>query len=253
MAINAAVGVDIGGSGIKGAPVDLGKGDFAAERVRIETPSPSTPENVAEVVRQVVEQAGADLPPETPVGVTIPAPVLHGVLPFMANLDQAWEGIDADAFLTDALQRPVFLVNDADAAGLAEVRYGAAKDVDGMVLLTTLGTGIGSAMILDGVLVPNTELGHLVLPNGKEAEKWAASSVKEKKQLSYKEWAARLQVYYEHLEMLFSPDLFLVGGGVSKNAEKFLPHLKLRAPIKAATLQNRAGIVGAAAWAAQHS
>ena len=207
------LGIDVGGSGIKGAPVDLALGDFAEARVRIPTPSKSSPKNVAAVVAEIVHKS--------------------------------WAGLEAATFFEDHLGRPVTLVNDADAAGLAEVYYGAAKGNDGLVIMTTLGTGIGSAIIHRGVLVPNAELGHVEL-DGFDAETRAASSVKDKEKLSYKAWAVRLQRYYSHIEMLFSPDLFVVGGGVSKDSEKFLPLLKLRTPIVPAKMRNRAGIIGAA-------
>ncbi len=239
------LGIDVGGSGIKGAPVDLALGDFAEARVRIPTPSKSSPKNVAAVVAEIVENFKEQIPADSRIGLTIPAPVVHGKVPFMANLHKSWAGLEAATFFEDHLGRPVTLVNDADAAGLAEVHYGAAKGNDGLVIMTTLGTGIGSAIIHRGVLVPNAELGHVEL-DGFDAETRAASSVKDKEKLSYKAWAVRLQRYYSHIEMLFSPDLFVVGGGVSKDSEKFLPLLKLRTPIVPAKMRNRAGIIGAA-------
>lgn len=245
--MSTVLGIDIGGSGVKGAPVDLKAGDFAAERFRIETPATSTPENIAAVVAEIIDHF--ELPASTPVGITVPAPVRHGRIPFIANLDQAWAGLQADEFFADKLGRSVTLVNDADAAGLAEVQFGAAKGHDGVVVLTTLGTGIGTAVINDGVLLPNTELGHIEI-DGHDAETRAAMSVKEAKDLSWKEWAERLQVYYTALEKLLQPDLFVVGGGVSKKADKFLPLLDLDTEIIPATLQNKAGIIGAA-WLAQ--
>lgn len=241
------LGIDIGGSGIKGAPVDLDKGELAAERVRIDTPKGAEPQDVAEVVAEVVASFG-DLDPEAPIGITVPAVVQRGVVRSAANIDASWIDTDADQLFTDRLGRPVHVVNDADAAGVAEMQFGAGRDQQGVVLLTTLGTGIGSALFVDGVLVPNTELGHLEI-DGHDAETRAASSVKEEEDLSWKQWAKRLQRYYETLEMLFSPDLIIVGGGVSKEADKFLPRLELRAPIVPARLKNQAGIVGAAWYA----
>lgn len=247
--MTSVLGIDIGGSGIKGAPVDLELGDFAEPRLRIATPQPSSPKNVVAVLREIIEHFSGSIG-DGPVGISFPAPVRHGVLPFIANLDQSWAGLDAEHHLSDALGRPVTLVNDADAAGLGEVHYGAAKGVPGVVILTTLGTGIGSAVINDGILLPNTELGHLEI-DGHDAEKRAASSVKDAKHMSYKDWATkRLQRYYEVVEMLFSPDLFVVGGGVSKDHEKFFKYLDLETPIVPAKLFNRAGIIGAA-WQAQ--
>ena len=242
------LGIDIGGSGIKGAPVDLEAGDFAADRLRIETPSKSTPKNVVKVCAEIIENF-ADQVGDGPVGITLPAPVVHGKVPFIANLDQEWKGLEAEKYFQDKLGRPVTIVNDADAAGVAETHFGAAKGVNGLVILTTLGTGIGSALILNGLLVPNSELGHLEI-DGKDAEKEAASSIKDRLGLSYKEWAPRLQRYYSHVEMLFSPDLFVVGGGVSRDHAKFMPLLSLKTPMVPAQLRNKAGIIGAA-WLAQ--
>lgn len=242
------LGIDIGGSGIKGAPVDLAKGAFAADRIRIPTPKKSTPKAVAEVVAQIAEGFADDLGPDSPVGVTIPAVVHHGVSRSAANIDESWIDADADALFTKVLGRPVVVMNDADAAGQAEMHFGAGRGRDGVVLMTTLGTGIGSALFLDGRLVPNTELGHLEL-DGKEAEHRAAASVREDKDLSWKDWAKRLQRYYRHLEDLFWPELFIVGGGVSKEADEFLPRLDLRTEIVPAQLRNDAGIIGAA-WSA---
>lgn len=242
------LGIDVGGSGIKGAPVDLETGEFIGDRLRIPTPAKSTPDNVAAVVKEIIEEF-APVIGDAPVGLTIPAPVVHGVVPFIANLDKLWTGVNADKFFEEKLGRQIHLVNDADAAGLAEVHFGAAKGNDGLVILTTLGTGIGSALIYRGTLVPNVELGHLEL-DGHDAETRAASSIKDKESLSYKKWTTqRLQPYYSHVEMLFSPDLFVVGGGVSKDWDKFGPLLELRTPIVPATMRNRAGIVGAALFA----
>ncbi|PFG41337.1 polyphosphate glucokinase [Georgenia soli] len=240
-------GIDIGGSGIKGAPVDLATGELTAERVRIPTPSPSLPRAVAETVAELV--ARFDLPDPAPIGLTFPAPIKHGVVPFIANLDKSWTGIDVPALMSEAIGREVVAVNDADAAGVAEVAFGAARGVPGVVLVTTLGTGIGSALIVDGTLVPNTELGHLEI-DGHDAEDRAASSVKESEGLSWEDWAQRLQRFYETVEMLFSPELIVVGGGVSKKHEKFLPLLRTTAPVVPAALRNTAGIVGAAHLAA---
>lgn len=235
-------GIDIGGSGIKGAPVDLAAGEFSAERIRIETPEPSTPHNVIEVVLDVL----AEFDWHGPFGCTFPGVVTHGVVRTAANVDKAWVGVDLAGELSTRTGQRVTVVNDADAAGVAEDRYGAAADVDGVVIVTTLGTGIGSAVLHDGVLLPNTEFGHLVLPGGHEAEKHAAASVREERDLSWEEWAARLQKFYAHVEFLFSPDLLVVGGGVSKKADRFLPLLDLATPIVGATLRNDGGIIGAA-------
>ncbi|HEY0119615.1 MAG TPA: ROK family protein [Cellulomonas sp.] len=243
-----AVGIDIGGSGIKGAPVDLRTGSFAAERVRIPTPQPATPAAVAQVVAQIVTTF--DVRRTLPIGVTFPAVVRHGVAQSAANVDESWIGTDIEKLLRDATGRRVLAVNDADAAGYAEVEYGAARDVPGLVMVVTLGTGIGSALINNGRLVPNTELGHLEV-DGVDAETRASDAARERDRLTYPEWAKRLQRYFSELQRLFSPDLFVVGGGVSKKYEEYLPLLDLRTPIVPATLRNAAGIVGAARLAAE--
>jgi len=247
MAQHLAFGIDIGGSGIKGAPVDLESGKFAADRLRIPTPEASTPDAVAAVLAELVDSF--DLPKKAPIGVAFPAPMDHGVVRFIANLDKSWKGVDLPALLHQATGREVTAVNDADAAGIGEQRYGAAKGKDGTVLVVTLGTGIGSALIVDGVLVPNTELGHLEI-DGHDAESRAADSARERENLDFPAWAERLQRYFETVEMLLSPDLIVVGGGVSKKHSEFLPLLNLRAKIIPAELRNAAGIVGAAAMAA---
>ena len=242
-------GIDIGGSGIKGCPVDLDAGTFAAERRRTPTPSPSTPAAVAGVVAEIVDgfgEAGAGVP----VGVTFPAVIQHGVARTAANVDKSWIDTDVAALLREQLGRPVRVVNDADAAGYAETRFGAAKGVQGTVFMATLGTGIGSALIVDGVLVPNTELGHLEI-DGKDAETRAADSVRDAEGLSWEHWAKRLTRYFTTIERLFWPDLIVVGGGVSKKADKFLPLLELRTPIVPSTLRNDGGIIGAALLAVE--
>jgi polyphosphate glucokinase len=238
------LGIDIGGSGIKGAPVDLKKGDLAQDRLKILTPKPATPDAVADVVDQIVDHF-ADVTGDSPIGVTVPAVVVRGTVLSAANIDPTWIDTDAEALIKEHTGREVTLLNDADAAGLAEMYYGAAKGVQGLVILTTLGTGIGSALINDGRLVPNSELGHLEI-DGHDAEDRAASSAKDRDELSWDEYVERLQVYYNTVEKLFTPDLIIVGGGISKDAPKFLPKLKLRAPIVPAQLRNQAGIIGAA-------
>ncbi len=242
-----AFGVDIGGSGIKGAPVDLTTGEFAADRVRIPTPQPATPAAVAATVAQVVDKFG--LGHHVPVGVTFPAIVQHGIARSAANVDPAWIGTDVREVVGAATGRKVHVVNDADAAGYAEVVYGAARHEHGVVLVVTLGTGIGSALVVNRHLVPNTELGHLEI-DGIDAESHAADSARERDNLDWDAWAARLQRYFDVVERLFSPDLIVVGGGVSKKHQLFLPLLDLHAPIVPAALRNAAGIVGAARLAA---
>lgn len=241
-----AFGIDIGGSGIKGAPVDLSTGELAADRVRIATPQPSTPEAVADAVADLI--GSFDLDPDTPVGVTFPAVIQAGVALTAANVDKSWIGTDVDALLTERTGHDVFVVNDADAAGIAEMKFGAGRDTSGVVLVITLGTGVGSATFVDGTLVPNTELGHLLLHDD-DAEHYMASSVREKEDLDWETWAARLQEYFAHVDFLFSPTRIIVGGGVSKKHQKFLPLLDLNTEIVPATLRNEAGIVGAAVMA----
>jgi polyphosphate glucokinase len=244
------LGIDVGGSGIKGAPVDLARGAFAAKRKRIDTPAASTPEAVADVIDQIVDHF-EDVRGDSPIGITIPGVVTRGVVRSAANIDKSWLDFEAETMLETKLGHDIVLVNDADAAGVAELHYGAAKGQNGLVILTTLGTGIGTALIHDGTLIPNSELGHLEL-DGFDAEKRAASSIKDIEGMSYPEWAERLQRYYSHLENLLWPDLFVVGGGVSKDAEEFLPLLRLRTPIVPAVLENKAGIIGAAHLAQEY-
>jgi polyphosphate glucokinase len=247
MSTEQPFGIDFGGTGIKGAPVDLETGDFAADRERFRTPEESTPHAIADIFVELLAKfpdcRGA-------VGVTVPGVVRHGVVPSAANIDKSWIDTDADRLFTEATGREVHVVNDADAAGLAEVRYGAARGRAGLVIVTTLGTGIGSALVNDGMLVPNSELGHLEI-DGHDAESRAANSARTREDLSWEQWAQRLTTYYRTLEKLFSPELFVVGGGVSKEADLFLPLLDLDTEIIPATLRNRAGVVGAALYAAE--
>lgn len=250
MTHSVALGIDIGGSGIKGAPVDLTTGELLQPRVKIATPQPSTPEAVAEIVDKIADEFTDDLPAHAPIGITIPGAVQRGIVRTAANIDKSWIDAEGAKLFSEKIGRHCHLVNDADAAGVAEQRYGAAKGHDGLVILTTLGTGIGIALLHNGVLIPNCEMGHIEL-DGYDAETRAASSAKDREGLSYKVWATeRLQPYYAHMEHLLWPDLFVVGGGVSRKAHKFLPLLQLRTPIVPAALENQAGIVGAAALAA---
>lgn len=242
-----ALGIDIGGTGIKGAVVDTDTGELISERLKLPTPVGGEPTAIIATVVALIEKLGG-LEPGVPVGVCFPAIVRNGHTMSAANVSKTWIGLNAEELFEKALGRDIHFVNDADAAGYAEARYGAAKNVPGLVILTTLGTGIGSALIYNGVLVPNSELGHLVV-DGKDAERRASYSAKERGRLSWVRWAKRLQRYYETVEALFSPDLIIVGGGVSKSYEEFLPLLRLQAPIIPATLRNNAGILGAAALA----
>ena len=243
--MGTALGIDIGGTGIKGAVVDTDRGELVTPRHKLFTPAGGEPEPiVATVLELLAGIEGAD-DPALPVGIAFPTIVKHGRTLSAGNISERWLGDEARARFEAALGREIVLLNDGDAAGLAELRFGAARGVDGLVVLTTLGTGIGSALIHDGALVPNSELGHLEL-DGEIAEARAAYSSKERDDLDWEEWAARLQRFYSHLERVFSPDLFIVGGGVSKTAESFLPLLELRTPIVTAVHRNNAGILGAA-------
>lgn len=246
-----AVGVDIGGTGIKGGIVDLTAGTLISPRIKVDTPPGAKPDDVLAAVRQVLSTLEVSEDDEMPLGVAFPAIVKNGKTLSAANVSQEWVGFEAEKFFEDGLGRDIHFANDADVAGIAEVRYGAAKGKNGLVILTTLGTGIGTALIYEGTLVPNTELGHLQRARHKrDAEAWAATSVMKREQLSWKKWASRLQWYYDYLEFLFSPDLFVVGGGISKNADDFLPLLDIATPIVPAVHRNNAGIIGAAALAA---
>jgi polyphosphate glucokinase len=245
--VATALGIDIGGTGIKGALVDTESGELLTDRIKLATPEGGEPDAIVETVVELIQKLGG-LGAGVPVGVCFPAVVKNGRTMSAANVSKKWIGLEAESLFEKAIGTDIHFVNDADAAGYAEVRYGAAKDRDGLILLTTLGTGIGTALIYNGVLVPNSELGHLEM-KGKDAEHQAAYSAKEREDLDWQHWAKRLQKYYEMLQKLFSPDLFIVGGGVSKNADDFLPLLKLDTEIVPAVLRNNAGILGAAALA----
>lgn len=244
-----AVGVDIGGTGIKGALVDLDAGALVSERVKVATPSGAEPDDVLAAVKTVLDRLGVD-DADVPLGVAFPAIVKNGRTLSAANVSDRWIGFEAERFFEVGLGREIHFANDADVAGVAELRYGAAKGRDGLVILTTLGTGIGTAMLHNGTLIPNSELGHLQRAGHKrDAEAWTAYSAMERESLSWRQWSKRLQWYYSHLEFLLSPDLFIVGGGVSKHAGEFLPRLDLKTPIVPAVHRNNAGIIGAAALA----
>jgi polyphosphate glucokinase len=234
-------GIDVGGSGIKGAPVDTETGELTAERIRKKTPKPATPEAIVETAVEVVRSSGWD----GPVGCGFPAVVKDGVVRTAANIDDANVGFDLQGRLEEELDDPVRVINDGDAAGLAEMRWGAGKGVDGVVLMLTLGTGIGTSLFVEGRLVPNTEFGHIEV-RGKDAEHRAADSARKRDDLSWKEYAGRLDEYLHRVENLLWPDLIVIGGGISKKSEKFLPHLTARTRIVPAEMLNEAGIVGAA-------
>jgi polyphosphate glucokinase len=236
------LGIDIGGSGIKGNLVDVDTGEVRSERFRIPTPNPSKPEAVADVVRQIIEHFGT----KGPVGCTFPAIVRDGVTLSAANVDPDWIGTDADKLFTEAGGLPVTVINDADAAGVAEMAFGAGRGNLGLVILLTFGTGIGSAVFYRGILLPNTEFGHLELRGHSPVEDWAAASVKDDKNLSWSTWAKRVDRLLDHLDSIFSPNLFILGGGVSRKFDQWAPHLTTRVQVVPAALRNEAGIVGAA-------
>ncbi len=243
-----ALGIDIGGTGIKGAFVDIATGELLTDRLKLSTPKGGEPDAIVATTLQLIELLGG-LQPDVPVGICFPSMVKKGHTLNAWNISKQWVGLDALSLFTHALDRPIAFLNDADAAGYAEAKHGAAKGADGLSIVTTLGTGIGTALIYDGTLLPHAELGHVEV-NGKDAEKQAAYSAKERDDLSWKQWVARLQPYYELLETIYFPDLFVVGGGVSKNADDFLPLLKLSTPVVPAVHRNSAGVIGAAAKAA---
>lgn len=239
--MSGVLGIDIGGTGIKAAPVDVAAGRLLADRVKLPTPRPAVPGGMAAVIRQLVAQFAWS----GPVGITFPGVVSRGTIRTAANLDRAWVGVDALTFLGEAVGGPVTVLNDADAAGIAEMRFGAGQGQGGTVLLLTFGTGIGSALFYDGVLVPNTEFGHIEI-GGKDAEERASERAREEQDLSWGKWAGRVDTYLDKMEALLSPDLIIIGGGISRKSGKFLPRLTLRARVVPATLLNDAGIVGAA-------
>jgi polyphosphate glucokinase len=235
------LGIDVGGSGIKGAPVDLTVGDLTEDRYRLETPQPATVKGVVETVAKVAHRFA----PADSVGITFPGVVVDGTIRTAANVDKAWIDAPAAELFSKAIGRPVTVINDADAAGMAEMTFGAGRGQRGTTIMLTFGTGIGSALFLDGKLVPNTELGHLEL-HGEDAEVRASDRARDVEDLSWHEWAHRVQRYLRHVERLFQPDLMIIGGGVSKKSEKFLPLIEIRTPVVPAALQNNAGIIGAA-------
>ncbi len=240
--MRGVIGVNIGGSGIKGAVVEPRRGALKSERIRVATPQPASPDAVVAATAGLVAELGLDA---GPVGIGLPSPIVGGTAMMAANIDKSWVGVNAVEAFSEAVGRECVVLNDADAAGLAEVRFGAGKGVRGVILLLTLGTGIGSALFVDGILVPNTELGHIQI-RGKDAERRASSGARERKGLSWSQWAPLLDEYLDRVDALIWPDLVILGGGISKRADKFLPLLDVRPPVVAATLRNEAGIIGAA-------
>ena len=242
------LGIDVGGTGIKGALVDAETGKLTTERYRIPTPNPATPEAVATTVKQIVNHFNW----KGLVGCGFPTPLQHGKCQTGGNLHKKWKGVQVDELFKSTSGNDFYIVNDADAAGLAEINFGAGKDKKGVVIMITLGTGIGSGVFLDGKLLPNTELGHVLHKNGKIFEKYAADSARKKYELSRKEWGKRLHEYFKHINLILSPDLIIVGGGASKKFDKFEAKINIKVPIIAAEAENEAGIIGAALAAKYH-
>ena len=253
-----AVGVDVGGSGIKVGVVDVARGELLAPRLRVATPVPSTPalvvpaivRTVRRAIRGAAAAASVEIPADAPIGVGVPCVVIDGVTKTAANIDAGWIDFDARAAIETAVKRPTLVLNDADAAGLAEMRFGAGLGEKGVVFVLTLGTGVGSGLFNDGVLVPNTELGHMEI-RGRDAERRSAAAARTRRGLSWKAWAADLEEHLQAIDKLFSPNLLILGGGVSKQPDRFIPRLNVRPRVVAAQLPNDAGIVGAAMAASE--
>ena len=235
------LGIDVGGTGIKGAIVDTSRGELVADRYRLLTPKPARPKAMIKTIAGIVKHFDW----EGPVGCGFPSVVQQGVVRTAANVSKRWIGVNARKAVEESTHCPVTILNDADAAGLAEMRFGAGRDQDGVVLIVTLGTGIGTALFVDGHLVPNLELGHVEV-RGREAEEWAAEIARKREGLSWKKWAGRVEVYLNVMQQLLWPDLIIIGGGASKNQKKFFPLLSVETRVVSAEMLNEAGIVGAA-------
>lgn len=236
------LGIDFGGSGIKGAPVDVKSGKLLAERYRIPTPVNATPENVADIILKIVKHFSW----EGPIGLAFPAVVQNGIVKTAANIEKSWIGTNAAELITKKTNLPTYVLNDADAAGTAEMKFGAGKKIKGSVLLLTVGTGIGTVLFSKRKLVPNTELGHITLKSGVEAEEFASDATRKKDNLDWDSWAKRFNTYLQEMEQLFWPELIIIGGGISKKKERFINHLNLNSRIVMAKTKNEAGIIGAA-------
>ena len=241
------LGIDVGGTTIKAALVETSTGALLSEHVRIVTPKPATPQAIGETLKGMAEHFGH----QGPIGVGFPAAIQHGIARTAANIDKAFIGLPIAAYFTQLSGRPTHVVNDADAAGLAEMRFGAGKNASGVVLMITIGTGLGTALFTNGQLLPNSELGHILLDNGVEAERYASESVRVVQKLKWKDWGERFNQYLLTMEQLLWPDRIILGGGVSRQLAKFQPMLTTRAPVVAASLLNQAGLVGAALFAAE--
>ena len=239
------LGIDVGGTTIKAALVETSTGALLSEHVRIVTPKPATPQAIGETLKGMAEHFGH----QGPIGVGFPAAIQHGIARTAANIDKAFIGLPIAAYFTQLSGRPTHVVNDADAAGLAEMRFGAGRNASGVVLMITIGTGLGTALFTNGQLLPNSELGHILLDNGVEAERYASESVRVVQKLKWKEWGERFNQYLLTMEQLLWPDRIILGGGVSRQLAKFQPMLTTRAPVVAASLLNQAGLIGAALFA----
>lgn len=242
MKFREILGIDFGGSGIKGAPVDTKKGKLIEKRFRIETPSPATPEGVSDVIREIVDHFKWN----GPMGIAFPTVVQNGIIKTAANIDKSWIGVNASELIKSKTKLPAYIVNDADAAGMAEMKFGAGKDRNGSVLLVTVGTGIGTVLFTRGKLVMNTELGHINLKSGMDAEEFASDAVRKKENLDWKEWARRFNEYLHEMHRLFWPELIIIGGGVSKKPDNFMEYITVDSEIVMAQSKNEAGIIGAA-------
>jgi polyphosphate glucokinase len=242
MKFRKILGIDFGGSGIKGAPVDTKSGKLLSKRFRLPTPMPATPDSVCKTIKEIVR----NFKWEGPVGLAFPSAVQNGIIKTAANIDKSWIGVNAEKLIFDKIGLPVVVLNDADAAGLAEMKFGAGKGYKGVVLLVTIGTGIGSVLFSRGKLVPNTELGHIYLSTGMDAELFTSDAVREKENLSWDEWARRFNIYLLEMQRLFWPELIIVGGGVSKKKELFIDHLTVSTKVVMAKAKNEAGMIGAA-------
>ncbi|HRD66697.1 MAG TPA: ROK family protein [Candidatus Competibacter sp.] len=241
------LGIDVGGTGIKGAVIDTAIGELIGERLRLESPRPATPESVGVTIQSLVEQHRWS----GPVGIGFPAAIQRGIARTAANIDSSFIGLPVADYFAKQTGCPVYVANDADVAGLAEIRFGAGKDVAGVVLVVTIGTGLGTALFSDGHLLPNTELGHIVLDNGLEAERYASEAVRDAQQLKWKDWGDRFNHYLVAMEKLFWPDLIVLGGGASKKLHKFASRITVQAPVVPARFLNQAGMIGAALFAGE--
>ncbi len=242
MKFRKILGIDFGGSGIKGAPVDAKTGELLGERYRIPTPEPATPDSVAKIIKLIVDHFKW----KGPIGLAFPAVVQNGIVKTASNIDKSWIGINADELITKKTNLLTYVLNDADAAGMAEMKFGVGKGKKGSVLLLTVGTGIGTVLFSKGKLVPNTELGHITLKSGAEAEEFTSDAARKRDNLDWDSWAKRFNIYLQEMEQLFWPELIIIGGGISKKKERFIGHIKLNSKIVMAETKNEAGIIGAA-------